>query len=359
MKKSLLFISAFFMSAAASNAQITITSADVASPVKVIRQATDTMPTGYTIGSAGASQTWNMATLANGGEDTLTFVTASWGPDAASYPSANLAVKQGWQNFYAYATSNSSTLTIVGTAGNADFGTGPVQIKQYNSPGEIIMNFPATYMTTFTNNFTTTTPAFDAGLSGSGIDSVKMKSEVKKTVLVDAWGTLATPLGTFNVLRTKETKISHDTTSVLFTGFGWDPFPGTPQTGADSTTSYSWWANGVGFPLVSITLDSAGAMSQVQWLVVTPTAGINEASASIDMNLYPNPAQNSITFELDAEKVSAIGLFDVTGQLVGAQEVKGDKTTVDVSGLANGVYSYALIGKNKSFMNRGKFTVAK
>jgi hypothetical protein len=181
---------------------------------------------------------------------------------------------------------------------------------------------------------------------------------VKKTVLIDAWGSLTTPLGTFNVLRTKETKITHDTTDIMFAGT-WNPFPGTPQIAADSSVQYTWWANGVGFPLVTIQLDSAGAMRQVQWLVVTPTAGINEASASVDMKLYPNPAVTDVTFELDGNKTKEIRVYDLAGRLINTYAVTNDRLKIDVSSFANGIYTYSLVGKDGEALNRGKFSVAK
>ena len=288
--------------------------------------------------------------------DTLTFVSASWGPDASSFPAANLAVKQGWQNFYAYATSNASTLSIVGAAGTADFGGGPVNLKQYNSPAEILMNFPATYLTAFTSNYINTTPAINPGISG--IDSARIKSDVRKTVSIDAWGSLTTPLGTYNVLRINETVVKYDTTDVMIGGM-WNSFPGTPFTSADSTRGYSWWANGIGFPLVSIKLDSLGGKKEVTWLMSLPAVGVNEYTAATNVNVYPNPAQNEITFAVEASKVATIQLFDITGRVIDNLSVSGTIVSVNTSAYANGSYSYALVGKDNVILNRGKFTIAK
>ena len=345
------------MSVLASVAQITITTTDVAAPTKIIYQSNDTLPSpSLSVGSAGISQTWNMSMLGTSTMDTLTFVSASWGPDASSFPTANLAVKQGWQNFYAYATSNASTLSIVGAGGTAGFGGGPVNLKQYNSPAEILMNFPATYLNGFTSNYINTTPAINPGISG--VDSARIKSDVKKTVSFDAWGSLTTPLGTFNVLRTMETVVRHDTTDIMAFGL-WNPIPGTPLLAADSTTGYTWWANGVGFPLVSIKLDSLSAIKQVTWLQSLPLVGINEATAASQVNVFPNPAQNEITFAVEASKVASIQVFDIAGRMIDSYAVSGNTASINTSDFANGVYSYTLMGNNNAILNRGKFTVAK
>lgn len=79
MKKSLLIASAFVLGSLGASAQITITTADIASPIKIIYQANDTLLTNPAIvGSFGISQTWNMSSLASHTTDTLTFMSASW-----------------------------------------------------------------------------------------------------------------------------------------------------------------------------------------------------------------------------------------------------------------------------------------
>ena len=363
MKKQLLLIFTLFLGFFAADAQITITMADVAVPPKVLYQSNDTLPT-VSVGSAGILQTWNMSGLNSHTVDTLAFIPYGWMPDA-TFPTSNMAVKQGWQNNYVYLTNNASALTIEGSAGTVDFGSGPTPVKQINSPSEILMNFPATYLTAYTNNFTQSSTVyfgFDPGI-GFQIDTVKQRSIQKKTVLVDAWGTLTTPLsGTaFNVIRVKETVVRHDTTDaqVEFIA-GFPMWQYNVQVSADSTTGYTWRANGVGFPLVSIKLDSLGALKQVQWLQALPVVGINEAVAKENaINVFPNPAQNEINFGVDASKVETILVYDITGKLKKSFAVTANNAVINTSEFANGEYSYSVLGKDKSILNQGKFTIVK
>jgi hypothetical protein len=356
MKKLLLITSTFLFGALSINAQITITTADVATPVKVIYQSNDTvMTSGAIVGSAGVSQTWNMTALTTGTVDTLTFMSYAWNPDA-TFPTSNLIARQGLNN-YIYLTNSASGLTVQGTRATADLGCGPRTLHQVNTPSEILMNFPATYLTAYTNNFRqvlqTVYMGCDPGI-GFTIDSIRQKSSQKKTVLVDAWGSLTTPLGTYNVIRSKETVVRHDTTDVMLFGT-WNPFPGLPQVTADSTTGYTWWANGIGFPLVSMKLDSLGALKQVQWLQSLPLAGINEYAAATPVNVYPN----EINFNVDPTKVSMVEIFDISGRMIKSFTVNAVNTLVNTSNLANGMYSYSVLGKDKTVLNQGKFTVIK
>lgn len=356
MKKLLLTTSAVLFAALITTAQITVTTADIASPTKVIYQANDTMPT-VSEGSFGISQTWNMSALNTHTTDTMTFISYAWAPNS-NFSSSNLVAKQGWQNAYVYLTNASSGLTVEGSSGTQDFGVGPVVINQINSPSEILMNFPGTYLTTFTNNHMTTTPAFYFGVDpgiGFVIDSVRQHSEVKKTVLVDAWGSLTTPLGTYNVLRAEETIVRYDTTDAYLFGTWNDAI----ITSADSTTGYSWWANGVGFPLVSIKLDSMSNIKQTQWLQALPAVGISEQTNATTVNVYPNPAQNQVNFTVEANKIGAIQVLDITGRMIDYIVVSNDNVAINTSLFANGVYSYALVGKDNVILNRGKFTIAK
>jgi Secretion system C-terminal sorting domain len=358
MKKSLLIVSALLIAAMSSTAQITITTADVATPVKIIYQANDTVPTGFSVGGFGTNQTWNMTSLQTSFVDTLTFMSASWLPNV-NFPSSDLIMKQGWRESYVYMSNTASGLTTQGFAGMVDLAGYFDTVTVINTPSEILMNFPGNFGTTFTNNFSTVTPAFYYGQDpfsfGYPIDYIRMNAEVRKSVIVDAWGSLTTPLGTFNVIRAEETIVRYDTIDIYLLGAGNDAI----VTQADSTTGYTWWANGVGFPLVSIKLDSLGNMKQVQWLQANPVAGVNEYEATVQVNAYPNPAQNEITFSVEATKASIVEIYDIAGRVVGSYQVRSNNTKVDISDYPNGSYTFALLGKEDAIGNRGKFSVVK
>lgn len=355
MKKLLLL--SFVALSIGADAQITITTADIATPTKVIYQANDTMPT-ISVGSPGTGLNWNMVALNNHTEDTMTFLPYSAAPNP-KFSTANLLVKQGWQAAYAYAINNASGLTILGNSGTADFGAGPSQINQINSPVEILTNFPSTYNSNFTNDYVQRATFFfgvDPGL-GVVIDSLRTTSAVHKTVVYDGWGTITTPLGSYSALRAKEIIVKHDTTDAYIGFAGWQ---NAMVVSADSSASYVWWANSIGFPLVQARMDSLGAVTEVQWLLALPTpVGINEFTAAATVNVYPNPAQDQINFATDAKSVKTIQVYDLTGRQVDAFSVTSDISTIITSNYANGAYSYDVIGRDNTVLGRGKFAIAK
>lgn len=279
MKKTLLFITSFCICILNVGAQIIITTADMPVPTKVIYQSNDTVPT-ISIGAAGPGQTWNFTTVVEHTKDTATIIPYSAMPNTV-YSTANLVfAQQGAQDFYGYAVNTASNLTLLGGAGAVNIGGNLTQINQISTPGEILFNFPTTYNTTFTQNYSTNAKFyFGQTIQGITIDSIHQKSGIQKTFLVDAWGTLTTPLagGPYDVIRAQEIKVTNDTTMAFFFG-GWNDIPGGITS--DSTTTYSWWANGFGAALATATMDSTGAVDNLQWLTAVPAEPPLSASTS-------------------------------------------------------------------------------
>ncbi len=366
MKKQLLFISSGILLAVASNAQITITTADISTINTTIRQANDSMAT-VSIGNSGTNQTWDLSGLNSHTEDTLYFLNPASTPAPTAFPTANLAVKLNQQgnDAYIYAINNASGLSFLGNRVALDLGTGsPIIITQRNTPSEIQANFPSTYASSYTNNYVTNVldsvmQTINTPFGAFFVDSIKMVSHVTKTSTCDGWGTVTTPLsGTgFNALRFETVKINADTIWAYLSTFGmWTEIQGT----LDTTKTFTWWANGVGFPLAEVTVDYYSDIAKTAtWLKVAPTVGINEYSNTLDANIYPNPAQNVIYFATKADKVNSVQVFDINGKLVRSFNVTNDISSLDVSELSNGMYTYSIIAKDRSVANRGKFTVAK
>ncbi|MEI8231473.1 MAG: T9SS type A sorting domain-containing protein [Actinomycetes bacterium] len=357
MKKLLLTITIFSTAIFTSSAQITITDADIATPNHVVYQANDTLPN-IIVGTAGAtSQTWNMNTLAQHTTDTLNFIPYAWQPNV-NYPTSNLVVKQGWANQYSFADNNSTSFSFLGNGGTSDVMGTTVTINQINTPAEKVATFPFTYNSNFVNDYTANAKFyFGQMIQGFQVDSVRDKNIIHKTVVVDAWGNLTTPLGTYPVIRSTETKISIDSVFafLVIAGFGsWNNI----QVSGDSVVTYSWWANGVGFPLVTATTDSLGDVTKAQWLLQLPALGINEF-ASGNEGVFPNPAQNEINFITDETKQKSVHVFDVTGRKIDALGITTNQTSINTSAYANGLYTYSIIGNDNAVVSRGKFSIAK
>ena len=350
MIKPLLVVTSICISVLSVNAQITINAGDMPTPFKIFYQANDTLPT-VSVGNAGPNQTWTMTSLAQHTIDTSNTMSYFYAPNAV-FSTANLAIKRSYQENYGYFINSASSLMYLGGAAVINIQGTPTHINQVNTPAETAFQFPTAYNSTYnTNYFVKAKFYYGHTISGFMVDSILQKSGVQKTFLTDAWGTITTPLagGAQNVLRIKETKISHDTTQAFVFG-SWMDVPGGITF--DTTITYNWWANGIGVPIATAILDSTGAVSNVQWLKSIPVVGIDESTPDNTISIYPNPATNQITVQFDASTlISATSAkhdtqIDITNEL--GQSVKKigsnqfifykNEIKIDVADLPTGVY---------------------
>lgn len=346
MKKFLLSVSAISICLGLS-AQISLSTSDIATVNKIIYTGTDTLVTGNSIiGSAGTNQVWSMTSLTPDVLDTITFLSPGTVPNS-NYPGANLVAQLGSQNNYRYMLNSSGSLT---SHGNSLSILGKVANQVY-TPSEIVLNFPTNYNSSFTSNYQVNTKLY---YGVSGVDSIREKAIVRKTSLTDAWGSLTTPYGTNNTLRNKETVITIDTVEIFYFG-NWLVYSAT----ADSTTSYVWWANTIGYPLATATMDSTGNVRSIEWLKATGLVGIVEQVAVPGINAYPNPAQYEIHFDIEALKAASVNVYDITGKLINEYAVKYNRLTINTTHFTNGIYMYSVIGQDKEILKQGKFTVSK
>ncbi|MFN4122155.1 MAG: fibronectin type III domain-containing protein [Flavobacteriales bacterium] len=98
--------------------------------------------------------------------------------------------------------------------------------------------------------------------------------------------------------------------------------------------------------------------------VTNNTTGVNNALAQSDVILYPNPAkdQANILLNIDRSETQVkVSIIDATGRLVSSRNVSdlrsGAIITLDVEGLANGMYEVVVEGN--AFRTVRKLTIAK
>ncbi len=351
MKRTLLI--AFLIGSLHASSQITVTATDVATVGFQIRQANDTFPP-LVPGPGGASQTWNFSSLVADVIDTITFTNPNWLPNAASFPTSNLAVQFG-TNGDGYLLLNATSLMMLGQVG--DIGFGPIVIDM--NPDEQIMKFPATMGTTF-SNVSKSTVSFP--LVMFPIDSARIKTTKTKVDTVDAWGTITTPLApNIPSIRVKEFALTIDSFFVHATlpSPAWSYY----SRRIDTSYNYSWWVNNTGnlygFPLVEMRQDSSFTVTNASYLMATPTqSGIAELSLN-SIPPFPNPSSDVITFLTKGLEIDVISILDATGREVKRIIASSEIVKVNVSDLASGSYHYIAYGPGNSMKKAGKFNISK
>ncbi|MFU8860768.1 MAG: T9SS type A sorting domain-containing protein [Cyclonatronaceae bacterium] len=208
------------------------------------------------------------------------------------------------------------------------------EIVLYSRPAEVYYKFPVTYESAWTYEF-------EEQLISGGFDFTQ---DYKIDVVVDGWGQLVTPNGTFNVLKiTKLEEIdlgffSMESTDVEFITVD-------------------------GFPIATIYAEKAflsdeydgTTMEATLNVISTGTSNPREITsdlpdrATLHQN-YPNPFNPStiITYDLAEASTVSLDIYTVTGIRVmpviseRAQQAGRHSVSVDASNLASGVYIYQL-----------------
>ncbi|MES2619781.1 MAG: T9SS type A sorting domain-containing protein, partial [Bacteroidota bacterium] len=194
----------------------------------------------------------------------------------------------------------------------------------YDNPQDIY-RFPMTLNSTFTDNFHAHAD-YGSGLTLGRGGSI--------TALVDGYGTLKTPAGTFiNTLRVKLSQTINDTFYISGNYYSDD------QT---VTTSYNWIAQThPGLTLMNISTGSSFAQTIDYAFYVdgTPT-GIDEmANDKIQFSMFPNPTNGIIHLNFAEYLPNAtLSLFDVTGREVYTKRVTDISETIHATEMSAGIY---------------------
>ena len=253
MKKIYLLFSFFFLFSGISFSQIVITKNDMPVAGDTLRTSiTYTITNDYTL--TGPNYTWDFSNLQPLNQKIDSFVSksqtpllyqiyfsnatlASPQPDISLIP--NLPITDVFE-FYKSSTASFSDLGYGVTVSGA-----PIPLK-YDNP-EIYYKFPLTYG----NPMDSSLSSFSFGVPDLGyISTVR-----KRINVVDGWGTLTTPFGTFQTLRVKSEVFSHDSIYVDSLNYG---------TAIDRhITEYKWLGTNQRIPLLQI--NSEGLITTVTY----------------------------------------------------------------------------------------------
>ena len=334
-----------------NTAQITITDIHVVQSGRQVIQGQDSLPSSaMQPGLPGTNMTWDFSGLALHTEDTLNFVNTEWTPYEAEHPTSNLAARMG-DDMYMYLHKSSAGLFIQGISGDLlNTGT-PIHVQ--TTPNETIAEFPLSYL----NDYTSTSGqdvTIDGSLISPLIDSLRVKTSRIKIVTVDAWGTLTTPMGTFDALRLNQT--IQDIDSIWSLSFGiWSLFDNSKS----SSKNYTWWTNdaAAGFPLVEMEYDTvSGNPTAVTYLKSTPAIGVLE-NAKTNVSVYPNPATDYVLFEFGNPAYREVYLCDVLGKTKPVFSGNETHFSVDLSGFSAGMYFYQVRDELGNIKTAGSFVV--
>jgi len=231
-----------------------------------------------------------------------------------------------------FSKKSTSKLEIVGIGVEVN----GIEIPVKSDTIDIVYEFPMTFNDTwYSRSFFSMdmNPAYDA----------QFKRQQQRNAIVDGWGQITTPFGSFDAIRVKTTLTYQDSlfADPLGLGGAWFALP-TPET-----IEYSWWTNNNKVPVLKI-ITQAGNATTIEYRdhVVTDFATILNTSKTPLFNVYPNPSIDKITISIKDNLESTLRIVDVKGKLM-YSKIISQNHIINVSNWPKGMYFVKLISKNK------------
>lgn len=327
-----------------TNAQITFNRSHLISAGQKIVQANH--ESRHAFASSGANQTWDFSDLKADYRDSLRFGLPDWYKGHENFPQANLAyINYDEDSTIYFMIATDTEVRFVGMYQYTDSSEG---VMEYNSK---LVGFPCTYNSAFTDNVSSVLYAFELGIDPDStgpiptIDSVRLKLNRTNKSLVDGWGSLKTPLGTFSALKQTTEEINKQVFEMK-TGNTWMLIPkmvldalGFPEISSDTNYSVNFWTNdaSVGFPVMSYNYSKGeDSAASVNWTYRKAAASSLSNTDVLNTLVFPNPASATIQITgISAD--SRLEILNFEGKTVfnGTADEAG---RLDISALSAGVY---------------------
>jgi hypothetical protein len=333
-------------------AQITITSADMPAIGDKIVMATDSTPT-VTAGGNGANQTWAMSALKTQKVDNMVGMTPAatnyskyFGPATVAYSHTSSLENFSFYNITATAMDYSGTVLTRNS----------VTEENVFAPQDQELPLPATYNAKWSVIYRAYDKIVANGFPGYDSSMATVYGIPHDTI--DAWGTITTPLGTYNCIRQRDVSIIYD--SIYYHSTSSNTWVSLFNIGTPAKFyAYIWYANTLHQPIVELITDSTGkTVSSATWLKSQVT-GIEEINSNSTTILFPNPVTTRLTMQVTSPDTRFVKIFDITGRELITATTDNNMAFINTSAFPAGMYLYVTTDKIGNVTDRGKFTVSK
>lgn len=329
MKTFFTVLSAFLIGIGAF-AQISITSDDLPKAGRKYFRSNG-MGNNIDLDVTGANTTWDFSNWTRANRDTTQFYSVSSTPfayqfyfnnpltpafvatEAKKTADVDLAGFFTMENNYNFTKKSGSEWQEIGI-GTTISGI-PLPTKFSNI--KTIFNLPLEF-----NN-----SGFDDYAYSITIPSIgAIAQEGSTNYVVDGWGTIKLPGGTFEVIRVKTEISKSDSIYVDLLQFGLK----IPS----NEVVYEWFAKDEGYPVLRVTTGLFNLVTAIEYLD-DPLTSTRNIQASVDYKLYPNPVSDVLKIETNA-MVYTVEIYNTQGLLV-LMEI-GNPKRINVSNLPQGTY---------------------
>lgn len=319
--------------------QITIDDTDMPQSGDTLRWSVTADPT-IDPTPAGTNLTWDFSSLVHNSQEIDTFYAVTSTPllyqaafnNLILYPNyvATYATKEADQNLQAFSFTNRYEYKKLSSASYQNVGSGvtvngaPLPIR--NDTIEDIYQFPLNYNDTWNSSL-----YYEAALPSVGYNSQHKRVEN----IVEGWGTVITPLGSFDAIKIKKT--INVTDSIYVDAFMFGQLIDRPES-----IEYIWLAKTEGIPVMQIT-EVNGVVTEIRYKDVKREVLSIKENENISFEIYPNPVQENL-FLNTKELIEKVIVYDVNGKVV----LTSNQTNINVQTLVKGTYFVKVISKNGS-----------
>ena len=312
------------------------------------------LSTGLQPGSSGANQVWDFLSENYLGEDSIGVSDPSTLQNGNTFASANQAytpiltssifIDMG----FAEINSNSASLEFLGKTPPAYMD--PTAIWK---GGFTLLQFPSTYLSGFNTGhleekYTTSKAELWGPVEGPLYTFLTpyINTYLHTSSLMDGYGVVKTQGGTYNCLRQAffQYRVDSIKGGVVYM------YPKDTVI-RDTVKIYKWWAQGIGMPVFELRLPNKFMKyTESRYLEGMITTGIaDEKKKMEDLVIYPNPSNGNLHIKLPLASNSTCDLlvFNAVGQVAFSGSVDSMGSSIDLSGLDNGIYLAQLKNKNE------------
>lgn len=366
MRRFALLFLLFLGSIPITWSQITITNSVFPVAGDTLFYAVDNAPSGIVITPPGADQKWDFSGLQKTFTQQEIYRDASEGSAYASFPNATLVIQNdSMLGPESYLRVTPQQVTLLGFSGGGPLTLG-IDLDVIFSPPLVQQRAPVKFFD-ITNSNSNILVAFPADLLPGGgqlpvsPDSIRVRVSISNLDVVDGWGTLTIPGGTYEVLRERRTTYTETRIDAKIQPIGWldvtdlaGQFIGLNGLGVDTSVVYSFLSNESKEPIAVCETDSTQLqVVSVQFKNVDRTTGIYYSPRDLEpLVLFPNPVSDMLNIRKGqwTNGEHRVVISSLLGQeLISAErDLYGNAdVSVDVSGLPPGVYHCRLYQEDR------------
>lgn len=373
MKQSLLLTFMWACCCGSLIGQISISNDYFPEAGDTIYTAIDNLPAGIDVGSPGANQTWNFNTLQAPFSRRTIYQASSSGNYFNEYPSSELLAELV-ENAESYYNVTSSRFELQGFGGSDPLGLGIEALPKYDPP--LVERWATLNYEDEHSSEANISYAFSADDLPDQItdplpitpDSFRVRLSLSREDVVDAWGTMTIPGGTYNVLREKritqqnvrlDAKVGffgwQDITDIVLEAVDIDEILGMDNSLGESTTiAYHFYSDEAKEAIAIVRMNPEGnSPAQVQFKgndIISNVQNINALKPGV--YAFPNPAIVNVRFEFSNLRPGnyTLRIYNILGVEVWKKKynVNGFRTEeVDISSLRKGTYLYSLSNERR------------